>query len=341
MKKRKTFRFIIVCGLICILLGTVITAATYNYGSQHYSGQLAEVETYAQNFDINAVNSIQIFGVSASVYIEKGDRFSVVAENVPKDSFSIELTPNGILDITMNRNGNLGNYINFLPLFPVPIRVFNWQVVGWGPNNIFSSEYAKIYVYIPDSDEKIFNNLWIMENVGNIKIDNIKCDNLNMFSNVGNVSIDNFYTDSLYLTDGVGRVDLTGTVGKGKTAINGRVGNTNLNLLEPSDGEIFVNGGVGIINIDAAVNNTVRIEGGVGNIVWNGAINGDLYIDGGVGSINFNLAGNSDDYNISTSSGVGNIHINGFKTNYNVDYNTAKYNIEIYGGIGSIKLDIK
>ena len=352
----KKFKFIIIFGLIFIALGLVITGAAYNYGRANYSNS-ADTETYAQNFDIDAARSILISGVTANVYIEKGDRFSVVAENIPEDSLQVELTQNGVLEISgisgNNKTGANRWNIN-LGFIKIPV---NFGTVDWrNPGFIFSgwngvgigilNDIAKIYIYIPDG--KKFDSVRITDNVGSIIIDEIECNELRILSNVGSVTIDSFHTDLLNITEGVGRADLTGTVGSedinGSIFIDGRVGTTNLNLNEPSYNEVYIGGGVGTVNIDAVINNYVRVDGGVGNVRWNGAINGDLTVDGGVGSIVFNLAGNIDDYNIQASSGVGSIHINGVKHknvgNYDYNYN-ADYEVTINGGVGSIKLDIK
>ena len=331
--KRK-FRFVIMCGLIFILIGTLITGAAYAYGRKNYAyaNNGGAADTYAQNFDINAVKSIKIHEVTANIYIEKGNRFSVVAENVQKDILQCELIQ-GVLTIRYKEQGGWFN-IGFIKF---PLKDITNPTLFWGWN-----DSPKIYIYIPEG--KIFDELLIEDNLGNIKVDKILCNNLNILSNVGNVTADNFNTTSLILKDGLGNADLTGTVsGNDNINISGRVGNTELELSEPVFCGIDIKGGLGNISINAKLNGNADIKGGVGNIKWNGAIYGDLRIDGGLGEIIFDLAGNIDDYNIRASGELGDIRINGVKNSkdYNKSTIGAKYNFNIEGGVGDVKLNIK
>lgn len=334
----KKFKFVMICGLIFILIGTVITGASYNYGKNNHQSNSITTESYAQNFDIEATNHISISNVLANVYIEKGDRFSVVAENIPEDTLHCELV-NGYLNISMEENSawiNIG-FIKFhLSDFSNP----NFVWTDWLSTSSTWSETAKIYIYIPEGNG--FNDIQINHNVGNINVDYIECETLNIWDNVGNVIINDFYTEKLELIGGVGKVDLTGIVNNDNIMINNGVGNTYLTLTEPLEANIDIYGGVGNTTINAKISGNVFIDGGVGSVKWTGAIHGDLNVDGGVGNISFDLAGNINDYNIRISEGLGSVRANNLKTDrdgYTQNVG-AKYNIDIDGGVGSVQLDI-
>ena len=349
----KKFKFVIICGLIFILIGAVVTGAAYQYG-RSYPPESPILETYAQNFDIDATNYINICNIEADIYIERGERFSVVAENMSKEHLVCEME-NNILVIRMQKDRAWFN-IGFIKFSANDL--FN-------PTSTFSEDWtwgdsSKIYIYIPEgakfNEVSIFGNLgnitaggiecdrlYIGGNFGNIKADGIVCDDLFIDGSVGNISIDNFSADTVELNGGLGNADLTGTVGYGGVTIGERVGNTTLNLTETADCDINIYGGMGNINVNAKVNGNVELNGGVGNLKWDGAINGDVRLQGGMGDVNLNLAGNLDDYNIYASKGLGSIRLNGtsVEDNYNQSEPTVKNNIEIRGGVGDIKLNIK
>lgn len=334
---KKKFRFVMMFGLIFILIGGVITAAAYRYGVEHYS-ELTEYTDFAQNFDVESVNYLKIVNVAASVFIEEGERFSVVGENIPEDVLRCEIE-NNILTISMDNDWGINIGFLRLPNFP-SMKNF----IFTGLDSAVWTDSAKIYIYIPKG--KSFNEIWFDDNVGNIEADYLESDKLKIYSNVGNINIGSFKTDDLVLGGGVGNTTLSGIIGNdGNINIQGRVGNTNLTLKEPTSNTAMINGSVGNIHITGDINSNVRIDGGVGNITWDGAIKGDMTVNGGVGNITLNLNGDIDDYNIRASGGLGNTRINGEKydvgENYNKNTNGASYNIAIDGGVGNIKLTIE
>lgn len=91
---------------------------------------------------------------------------------------------------------------------------------------------------------------------------------------------------------------------------------------------------------DSALGN-LNLECGVGTAYISGRVYGICKIECGIGSVTLDLEGSLDDYEITTSAGIGAISINGKKyNNVNGKNKGADNSITISGGIGEITVTI-
>lgn len=320
---RKRLKFVLMCSIICIVVGAVLTGASYQFARKTY---VPEQEPYAQNFDVEAIDNIVIKGAVASVYIQKGERFGIVAENIPKDTLICEISGNTLTVSTEEWHSSFNFNLGFIK-FP------NFPSMEGAAFTDWLLEETIIYLYIPD--DTMFDAITFKENVGNINADDISCKTLEISSNVGNVTVDEFVADSLLkVNEGVGNVKLRNGVVNGNVDLGKRVGDTK--LVATINGDVDIEGGVGNITLDSTIYGKVKVDGGVGNITLNGEIHGNITIDGGVGNTTLNLSGNPDDYSVHSDSGLGKVSYK----NVHVNNPDAKYNIEIDGGVGNIRINI-
>lgn len=169
-----------------------------------------------------------------------------------------------------------------------------WNIFNWG-TKIHSK--PRITVYLPEGFEG--RNVIVDAGAGNIKIEDLNCERLELNAGVGNITGYNIGTKSLDIDGGVGEITLD-KIKAGKSDINAGVGN--ISLSGTLSGTNTLDAGVGDIDLDLTGGTddfNIKVDPGVGNIYIDGNKYGEL-------SWNNKTAENSLDIN----GGVGNIRVN-------------------------------
>lgn len=185
------------------------------------------------------------------------------------------------------------------------------------------------------------DNKYIKVQEKNSKLSISERDHITFFNNDQNNLIiyipENYLFQNIKLEAGTGKLDIEELIvnslelefGAGKTIINNLIVN---NYTE-------IDSGVGEVDIlDGSLTN-LDLESGVGKFSLNSKLIGNTKIEAGVGDINLNILGNINDYKIVTTTGIGNIKINGSTVTKTI-YGNGNNNIVIEGGIGSININI-
>ncbi|WP_033168512.1 DUF4097 family beta strand repeat-containing protein [Clostridium sp. KNHs205] len=166
-----------------------------------------------------------------------------------------------------------------------------WNIFNWG---IKSHKKPRITVYLPEGYEG--RNVKIDAGAGNIKIEELNCEELDIDAGVGNIKGYNIYARDLQVNGGVGEINLTGVTAEG-TDIDAGVGN--IDIEGTLSGKNIVNAGVGEIDLSLTGSTddyNIKVNPGIGSIYidgnkygelsWNNATaDNSLDIDGGVGNI--------------------------------------------------------
>lgn len=161
------------------------------------------------------------------------------------------------------------------------------------------NEDTELIIYIPRSN--IFNNVFIETGAGEVHIDKLNTQNLELELGAGKVNINNLKVTY----------------------------NTN------------IDGGAGEIVIKNSNLNNIDLDMGVGKIKLNASLTGNADIDAGVGGIELDLIDSLDNYKIKVDKGLGNVTLNEETINSNTYYGTGLNNIDIDGGVGTINITTK
>jgi len=100
-----------------------------------------------------------------------------------------------------------------------------------------------------------------------------------------------------------------------------------------------IDGGVGRLRINSGEMRNLNLNSGVGETEITAALAGNSRLDTGVGRVGVNILGNMEDYTISTSTGVGRININGERRSSGT-HGSGENNLDIRGGVGAVDVTI-
>lgn len=276
-------KFLLVFGIIFFVLGIAFYGAAYTYNKNTE----IPIDSINKNFDINIVKKINLVKNFSDVFIEKGERFSLIAENIKPDDLIYEIKNE---TLTIKSKNPSSNKIDFL--------FFHINVPGF---NYFNQKKPVIYLYIPE--DALFDSIYLEGNVGNINIGTLSCANFKSEGNIGNLTLSELTAEKAELLGGVGNKNISGII-NGDCFIDAGVGNTGYK--GSIGGNIKIDGGVGNVNItlDSSVEEyVINADRGVGiikiddkgiftgdednaNLEGNGALR-NIYIDGGIGNISF------------------------------------------------------
>lgn len=142
-----------------------------------------------------------------------------------------------------------------------------------------------------------------------------------------------FTAEFVKLTCGAGNIQID-FLNTNEITINAGAGNINANNINAE--YLNLNGGVGNIYFTDSVFNGSSINSGVGNFSFEGILYGPNKIDCGVGNVTLKINSDFNNYDMSVSSGLGKVLINGQRhTDFNS--NNGKNNlIRIDGGVGNV-----
>lgn len=183
----------------------------------------------------------------------------------------------------------------------------------------------KFLAYIQDDtffiSENIKLNKKIFKSISTPNItlyipENFKFDNIDIKSGAGNISIDEITTNRLEVNMGAGNFEAK-NIKANETKIQGGVGN--LSITKSDIGKLEYKAGVGDSKIESVLNNNSKIESGVGNIkltLIDERVNYYFDIETGIGNITLDgnkikngSFGDKEAKNIKIEGGIGNIDI--------------------------------
>jgi hypothetical protein len=260
---------VIISSIVSVFSAVVNTASGRSHVIGHSNKESIDfTETFTD------VRSLDIDNSTVNLSIIPGDTFKVDAENVSED-FKAEVNDNGRLSVSDDNHG-----IHFL----------------WFNIHGFDNPNSKVTIYVP----------------AEFIADEAKLD-----TGAGNVSIDGLQTEYLNISAGAGNI--TGSNIKAvKVKIDGGVGATDFSNVEFADSDIDC--GVGNLTIDGVLLGRTKIDCGIGEVELTLKGNVDDYgwdIDSGIGNIRVNgnkISGkheadkNSDNL-IQIDGGIGNVKI--------------------------------
>ena len=134
----------------------------------------------------------------------------------------------------------------------------------------------------------------------------------------GEVQIDSLSCDALELS-----------LGAGKAEINNLTANSRADI----------DGGAGELNIDGGRLCDLELDMGVGELTLKSRIEGKSRLDYGVGQANLTLLGSREDYKIELDKGIGEAKLDGESMRDDSVYGAGENRIEIDGGVGAIYIE--
>lgn len=222
------------------------------------------------------IENIEIDGYIYTIKIKQGDQLKVDLTNV-SENFTSKVK-NKTLKI--GYSGTRGDLFSFLDDGKV------WNESG--------------YVTITIPSDLDLNKLKIDTGVGELFIDDVTAQYLDLNMGTGSITGSNFSISQ----------------------------------------ETIINCGAGSIEFNNVAFHNCDIDLGVGSTYVQGDLTGETDIDGGVGDLTLSLTKPSNDYSLQVDSGLGDITINKEKySSQNWNNKNADHLINIDGGLGDITLD--
>ena len=142
--------------------------------------------------------------------------------------------------------------------------------------------------------------------------------------------------NEVIITNGVGELNATDISAESLTLVSG-VGESTLRNCAVSEKAVITNG-VGEFNCKSSDLNNLKLKNGVGEILLkNNHLSGESTIENGVGEIFMQIVGSRSEYNISVENGIGEVNIDGGKSD--VQGGVTLGSIDISNGIGKVEID--
>ncbi len=217
----------------------------------------------SQNFNSNEIANMKLELAYSSLTIKEGDNFKV------------ETNTNRI------ESKKIGNQL----------------VIKEKGTNIFLGD-SKRFLTVTVPKDIILDTVKIEAGAGEIKIEKLATENLNL------------------------------EIGAGKATIQ------NLQVTEKAK----VEGGAGKMEIKAGNIANLDLDMGVGSFTLNTSLEGNNKIDAGIGKLELNLTNGLQNYTIRAEKGIGSITIDNKEVSNNVEYGNGATNIKINGGVGNIEV---
>lgn len=100
-----------------------------------------------------------------------------------------------------------------------------------------------------------------------------------------------------------------------------------------------IEGGAGETKIQNSNVRELKLDAGVGKFVINSKILDEAQIDAGVGQLIVNLEGNKDDYKVKTSTGLGNLLVDGKKASDEQIIGDGNCYVKVEAGVGEVQVN--
>ena len=278
----KFYRVILIIAGICFILGFAVCSFAVATGgwdlvrNRYDRFDMTPRENYSKTLT-DPIRSLDFQMEYGKVILEKGDTFSIEAEDVPKDSIKTNEVVNGTWRIRQRRYSY--------------VRPFHWL------NLDFVDDGPTITITVPQDFKA--EQLEMDTGLGDVSISDMETDRAVLNLGAGRFTADSFRANDTKIGGGVGEVrfrdaelhDLDFDAGVGSFSIDGSI-----------TGRSKISGGVGEISLDLEGNQDdyyLDLDTGVGEVSLNGdtirssvgkkdAPN-ELKIDGGVGEIHINI----------------------------------------------------
>lgn len=117
-------------------------------------------------------------------------------------------------------------------------------------------------------------------------------------------------------------------IGVGKFTVNNIVAKT-----------AKISGGAGEANINRGNIDVLKLDAGIGKFVINSKILEEAKIEAGVGQLIINLEGNKNNYKVKTSTGLGNLLVDGKKASDNQVIGDGNSYIKVEAGVGEVRVN--
>lgn len=219
-----------------------------------------EIEKYFEN---NQINSMKIELYYSNLIIKEGNNFYVEA-----NTSNIEYKQNNNQLVVKEKNANLFN----------------------------TNNQRNITITVPM--DKMLNSVSIEAGAGEIQINKMSTQNLNLEIGAGKVTIQDLQvTQKAKIEGGAGKVEI----------LSGEITDLDLDM-------------------------------GVGDFTLSTTLYGNNKIDAGIGKLELTLSNGLENYIIRANKGVGSIKINGNEVSNNVEYGNGETHLKINGGMGSIEV---
>lgn len=255
--------------LVVTIIGGAVTALLAVSGVKSLKTEIkenkaefSELKEYAVTSD--KIQKLDIDVGAADIVIEKGEKFSVKYSGV---NFDFEQEKNK-LEIESEAD-----------------TFFSFEASG------------QLIISVPE--KMSFEKVTLSAGAGDIYIESLKCDSLDLDLGAGQVDID-------YL--------------KVKTKAS-------------------VDGGAGEMTIASGSINNLDISLGVGQTNITAKLGGKSEIDAGVGELNLTLTGEKKDYTVSADTGIGDFRVDGSRVSAGDIIGDGESLIDIDGGIGVVRVE--
>lgn len=257
--------------LIVTIIGGGVTALLTISGVKSLKNEIkenkaefSELKEYTVSSD--KIEKLEIEVGAADIVIEKGDKLTVRYSGVNFD-FSEE---KGKLEIENEDNS-----------------FFGFDATG------------KLLITVPE--KMSFKKVTLSAGAGDIYIESLKCDTLDLDLGAGQVSIDTLrVTSNANIDGGAGEMTIT----------DGNISNLEISL-------------------------------GVGRTEITSRLTGKSTVEAGVGELRLTLKGEKEDYTLSAETGIGDFRVDGEKiSDGNVIGDGAAF-VEIEGGVGAVRVEFE
>lgn len=188
------------------------------------------------------------------------------------------------------------------------------------PTNKFYCKMNDTTLKIKDNRSKVGIFNFSDDVVPNITIyipENYELDKIELDAGINETYIETLVADKVDIEAGVGKFI---------------VDDINADILK-------IEGGAGETKIGNSNVNELKLDAGVGKFVINSKVAEEAKIDAGVGQLIVNLKGNKEDYKVKTSTGLGNLLVDGKKASNDQIVGDGNSYINVEAGVGEVQVN--
>ena len=194
---------------------------------------------------------------------------------------------------------------------------------------------SELIITIPDTN---LNEIDINTGAGNLNIDSINTEKLDIDLGTGTTLINNLYSKRADIDTGAGNLNID-SINTEKLDIDLGTGTTLINNLYSKRADIDT--GAGTFTINNGSINDLDLDIGIGEVKITSNITGNSSISSGVGKLSLNLLNTFDNYRFEVNKGIGKVTINDIEVGDNSTLGNGTNTIKLDGGIGEIVVNFK
>ncbi len=211
---RKTTNILAITGIILVTIGAIILSISILCFS---SSILETRESFARDYEAESIEAFDIELADTVLLIEQGDKFSLNANGVLKDTLDIEVSENGVLKVREVYGSS--NYYD----------LWGWKVPATIFDHVYNRQSASLKITVPEGYTSQYvqlgvdcgriescalstGNAIIQVGAGSCEIESIICEKSLACQVVGGIiHLKNFDTDELEIRAASGFVRGRGT----------------------------------------------------------------------------------------------------------------------------------